>query len=278
MPIEIESMYLEFIQDPVGKERRLPYTRGLVVRHIPLHDLEGFWWVSLVNSIRRTVQGIKHSADSKDQAKRLRGLVEEMLRDNNVRRSVMTDNDTFKDAIALLPPQLQVAGSKLEEARRVLTQAYRAAESDRTNIKSAVPEDVYSHFIGAYKAIALDLGEKGDFDLTSGTVNYVIEQDDPNRPRASLSLDSLRAQLGKRTRGDAYLDDVPGTTANDADARSMTSRSAKRMKHSGCDDECYVMPASSSLQGQQEDDGESRGCDADGGEENAVSGEVSKEA
>lgn len=259
-------------EDDVGVD--IPETTVPVLRHIPLHDMEGFWWVSIILSVWRAVQGAKYkNVHSQARAESFRRFAHDMFADTATRRNVMIDNYTFNTAIRLLHPHLRVAGSQLELARRVLNKAYRVAESDLNAIKTTVPDSVYSSFIRAYKAIALDLKKQGDFDLTPMNATFLNIPEEPNPPLAGLSLDSRKAQLGKRTRTDAHLEDALDTAANDADTALTASTSAKRMKQHR-DEDTVVSPS------QQADDEGSVIRDTDGGEGSAtdVLGDKSEEA
>lgn len=213
-----------------------PAMTGPVLRHIPLHDLEGFWWVSIILSIWRGVQVVKYATNSqsKAQADSFRRFANDMFTNSDIRRKVLTNNYTFKNATRLLHRYFQVAGSKLENARSVLNKAFRAAESDLTAIKSTVSDSVYSQFICAYEIIALDLVQEGDFDLAPMKWTFLNQHQDSNPPLASLSLYSHTASLGNRMRDDSDIDfgcslsvDTP---ANGADVGSSASRTAKRTK------------------------------------------------
>lgn len=254
---------------------RKPSTTGPVLRYIPLHDMEGFWWVSLILSIWRAVQDSNAAGadpQSKAEAQSFRRFAHDMFNNIMTRHRIMTDNYTFKNAIELLHPHLKVAGSQLEKARRILRDAYRAAEFDLTAIKTTVPDDVYSQFIRVYQAIALDLSREGDFDLVPINATFLKKQEEQNPPLAGLSLDSRKAQLGKRTRADAHFEDALDRAAGDADAALTASTSAKRMKQR---DEDSVVS-----QSKHEDDEGLATRDTDGGKGSVVnvSGDVSEEA
>lgn len=251
-----------------------PAMTGPVLKHIPLHDLEGFWWVSIILSIWRGVKGVQYAANSQSQAEAdtFRRFANDMFTNSDIRRKIMTNNYTFKNATRLLHRYFHVAGRELENARSVLTKAFRAAESDLSAIKCTVPNNVYSDFILAYEAIGFDLIKGGDFDLAPMNATFLKKQEDPNPPLAGLSLDSRKAQLGKRRRTDTHFEDALDIAANDADAALTASTSAKRLKHR--DDDSVLS------QSKQEDDKGPAIADADQGKDSAtnVSGEASEEA
>lgn len=254
---------------------RGPEKSGPVLKHIPLHDMEGFWWVSIILSIWREVQGGSYSdTRSKNEAAHFRAFANEAFESLIARRGIMTDNHTFRNAMSFLHPDLKVVGSELEKARVVLNKAFREAETDLTVIKPTVSDDVYYKFIRAYRAIALYLSREGDFDLAPLNATFLKKQEDPNPPLAGLSLDSRKAQLGKRRRADAHSEDALDTATNDADAALTASTSAKRLKHR--DDDSVVS------QSKQEDNRD-RGpviADASQSKDSAtnVSGETPEEA
>lgn len=222
--------------DRLHKSVTLPIDE-VIPKHIPLHDLEAFWWVSVVLSIRRELEGAVYDPQERAAAYAFHLFARNLLEDFETRRGVMTSNDVFKHNIAGLHPYLRVAGKKLEVARELLRCAYQAAEANIAAVDCTTANNIYGRFIEAYGDIHADMSANGDFDFKNLGSTFLKQPAETILPLASLSLDS---RTRKRTRLDSHDDNPFVINEEEEVGHDKDSTAAKRARRDDSDSASVV--------------------------------------
>lgn len=189
-------------------------------KYNPIHDLEGFWWTTLMVTIYRKMGGTDNSSPA------FRNFMQLIFQDFSARTKVMTKAGHFRGRVQGICPNLAFVAKYMETARSLLVEAYTAAEINISTIDHTVADGIYSEFLKVYTDIVDQLEITGDIELEPLRASFVKPQEELAPALNGLSLDSRKEQLGKRSR------DVPSAEYNssnvfDWQAASATTKRAK---------------------------------------------------
>lgn len=220
-----ETVVLRAFKRPAPKSRVRPPAAPVVrpkttPKYNPIHDLEGFWWTTLMVTVYRKIQGTDNSSQA------FRHFMQLIFQDFAARGKVMTKPGHFKGRVEGICPDLAFVSKSMEAARILLVKAYTAAETNITTIDHTAADGIYSAFQKVYTDILAELEKTGDIELEPLRASFVKPQEELVPALNGLSLDSRKEQLGKRSR------DVPSAEYYSGDvfdwqAASATAKRAK---------------------------------------------------